>query len=172
MGTKLMISGVALLLGIIIEMYIPGCTNPWVFNESKGQNKIFIFNSNSNHFQTLILKNDEETSKKDWKLLYIKSLDKKTIPNKIKPIEAIPTEAFRYPKNGKPKYDDIAYYLLDERKFPTRIDELETKKIGTDGKIRYKSRAILSFKQSISQYHLEKEEKNQYTSSSLCVSHI
>ena len=52
MGIKLIIYSVALLLNITIEIYIPGCLRPIITNDGQ-LTKIFLLNSNNNHFEVL-----------------------------------------------------------------------------------------------------------------------
>ena len=51
-ASNLIIYSVALLLNITIEIYIPGCLRPIIINDGQ-LTKIFLLNSNNNHFEVL-----------------------------------------------------------------------------------------------------------------------
>ena len=51
-ASNLIIYSVALLLNITIEIYIPECLRPIIINDGQ-LTKIFLLNSNNNHFEVL-----------------------------------------------------------------------------------------------------------------------
>jgi hypothetical protein len=72
LATEIVIYGTALLLGIAIEIFVLGYTQSIIYNDNESLKKIYLINSNSNHFQALIPK------RKSKAVLILKFLKQRT----------------------------------------------------------------------------------------------
>ena len=130
-ATTLAIYATALLLDLCICIYIPGYSKPVQVNESVCKTKIFLLNSNRNHFEVL----EPNSFNYDEEML---SIDlKKVRKRKDNPKENIFQEKvtffsdfdqvcpnlFVFPKDGKSIYQDI-YYFLSTKVLPKFISDL------------------------------------------------
>jgi OTU-like cysteine protease len=133
----IIIYSTALLLGMVIQVFVPGYAKPLIFNENNVQNRLYIINSNNNHFQALIPKtqnnqksqNTLKSQKIENPVFNIEEVNnkKQDLPTTLPKLSKIPERNFCYPKDGRPNYDDIAEYVTNSSNLPERLLSNERK---------------------------------------------